>query len=76
MEGAFTHDGCMIKLTTHNHSHWKPMMEDYLIYEDLAEPTLNKNIPEGKNGNERKLLNSEEVTIIRQYIGRCLFEHL
>jgi len=40
------------------------MMEDHLICKDLAEPILNKNMPEGKNVIEWKLLTRKAVTII------------
>ena len=64
MEGVVNYDGDMIKLTTNNYSYWKVMMEDHLIYKDLAEPILNKDIPEGKKENEWKLLNRKAVAII------------
>ena len=52
MEGVLTYDGDMIKLNVNNYSYWKVIMEDYLIYKDLAEPILNKNMREGKKDNE------------------------
>jgi len=64
MEGVVTYDGDMIKLTADNYSYWKVMMEDHLICKDFVEPILNKNMPEGKNENEWKLLNCKAVAII------------
>ena len=40
------------------------MMEDHLIWKDLYAPILNKNMPEGKNENEWKLLNRKAIAII------------
>jgi len=76
MEGVLTYDGDMIKLNVNNYSYWKVIMEDYLIYKDLAEPILNKNMREGKKDNEWKLLNHKAIAIIRKYIARSLFEHV
>ena len=76
MKGVITYDGDMIKLTADNYSYWKATMEDHLIFKDLAEPILNKNIPKGKSEIERKLLYRKEVAIIRKYIERTLFEHV
>jgi len=76
MEGVVTYDSDMIKLTTDNYSYWKAMMEDHLIYKDLEEPILNKDIPEGKKENESKFLNRKAVAIIRKHIDRSLFEHV
>jgi len=59
----------MIKLTTDSYSHWKAMMEGHLIYTDLAKPILNKNVPEGENENEWKILNHKSVTIIWKYMN-------
>jgi len=40
------------------------VVEDHLIYKDLAEPILNKNMPEDKNENEWKLLNCKTIAMI------------
>jgi len=51
-------------------------MKDHLSYKDLDEPISNKNLPEGENENEWKLLNCKAVVIILKYIDRSLFEHV
>jgi len=76
MEGVVNYDGDMIKLTADNYSYWKAMMKDHLICKDLVEPILNKNMPKGKNENEKRLWNCKEVVIIRKYIDKRLFEHV
>jgi len=40
------------------------MLEGHLIYKDLVESILNKNMLEGKNENEWKLLNNKAIAII------------
>jgi len=51
MDVGVTFDGDMIKLTVDNYFYWKVMIVDHLICKDLANPILNKNMPEGKNEN-------------------------
>lgn len=76
MEGAFSHDGDMFKLTAENYSYWKPMMEDHLYCKELHEPITCNQKPEEKTDKEWELLNRKVVAMIRKYIDRSLFEHV
>ncbi|KAK4438640.1 hypothetical protein Salat_0198500 [Sesamum alatum] len=51
-------------------------MEDHLYCKNLHEPIINEKKPEGRDDNERMLLNQKAVAMIRKFIHRSLFEHI